>query len=98
MLDTMTQFHEGQEVEVWKEVRARGTDLHQNFVRRWCKAKIVARASDAPVTRNRQWAVQFPDGTRVVFDVEHIRAIDDHAARMLIRDRQNNPYLPPLSP
>jgi hypothetical protein len=75
----MTQFHEGQDVEVWKEVRTRGTDLHQNYVRRWCKAKIVYALKETP-----RYLVQFPepngkydvDGTRAVFDAEHIRAVE----------------------
>lgn len=63
------QFHEGQEVEVYYPF-SRSNEATWP----WCKAKIIARASDAPITRNRQWAVQFRDGTRAVFDTEHIRA------------------------
>ncbi len=61
----MTQFHEGQEVEV------RVSEDGQIY-REWRKAKIAY-----PVKGNfaHSYFVQFPDGTRVVFDTEHIRAI-----------------------
>ena len=58
----MTQFHEGRDVEV-----------HYPFSRSneatwpWCKAKIVFAKS------NSDYVVQFPDGTRGVFDAAHIR-------------------------
>jgi hypothetical protein len=64
------QFHEGQDVEVTKR-----DPTIPNW--NWRKAKIVARASDAPVTRNRQWAVQFTDNSRAVFDAEHMRSIPE---------------------
>lgn len=53
----MTQFHEGQEVEVY-DYRPGG----------WCKAKIVG-----PYRTSDYIMVEFPDSTRAVFDAEHIR-------------------------
>ena len=69
----MTQFHEGQEVEVRAEVYpAVGVRVYA-----WYKAKIVC------VFRDKQCQVEFPDGMRTlstgdraVFDADHIRAID----------------------
>ena len=58
-------FHEGQEVEV----RINGTLFAQagkNFW--WRKAKIVFPGGSP------YW-VQFPDGSRALFDAEHIRAV-----------------------
>ena len=53
------QFHEGQEVEVW------GANMYP-----WRKAKIVGSTGQS----HTEWMVEFPDGTRAVFDEEHIRA------------------------
>jgi hypothetical protein len=69
------QFHEGQDVEVTDSRYPLSTFA-------WRKAWIVARQdwSDEvppyvgePVCR--KWLVQFPDGTRAVFDAEHIREV-----------------------
>jgi hypothetical protein len=59
----MTQFHEGQEVEV------NGEDVDMP---RWEKAKIVRGPA---LTAGEFYEVQFPDGTRAVFDAEHIKAV-----------------------
>jgi len=72
----MTQFHEGQEVEVGVLVPP---GAHHAFFVEWRKATIthLAAASctggyhDMPA----RYAVQFPDGTRAVFDTERIKAI-----------------------
>jgi hypothetical protein len=56
----MTAFHEGQEVEVWCFPDGE-----------WEKAKILG---DRPFGLPGYW-IQFPDGTRAVFDAEHIRAL-----------------------
>ena len=66
----MTQFHEGQEVEVRAELYpAIGVPVYA-----WYKAKIVC------VFRDKKCQVEFPDGMRTlstgdraVFDVDHIR-------------------------
>jgi hypothetical protein len=59
----MSTFQEGQEVEVWCFPDGE-----------WEKAKIV-RLPHAPhaLDDGRKYTVQFPDGTRAVFDAEHIR-------------------------
>ena len=66
----MTQFHEGQDVEVLKEPN--------EFVlaTEWRKAKIVGPATTgmegmAPATPG--YIIQFADGACVVFDAAHIR-------------------------
>jgi hypothetical protein len=59
------QFHEGQEVEVWIAIIA-----SQGV---WRKAKILYPGGDKYV--GEWWYVQYPDGTRGVFDVEHIRTV-----------------------
>jgi hypothetical protein len=65
----MTQFHEGQEVEV--KIYAREAMCNQ-----WWKAKIVKRdhMTDADRMNEKLVPVRFTDGTRGVFDVKHIRA------------------------
>jgi hypothetical protein len=63
----MTQFHEGQDVDVYA---CWANDRHFD----WRKAKIVRRANIASETRMNKWLVQFPDGSRSVFNEEHIRA------------------------
>ncbi len=61
----MTQYREGQEVEVRVQTSPLGYQID------WRKAKIVGF---------RTWStwidyhVEFPDGTRGVFSAEHIRA------------------------
>ena len=70
----MTQFHEGQEVEVGVLVPP---GAHHAFFMEWRKAKIVGRDTVnycACDVCNSGWLVQFPDNTRDVFDAEHIRA------------------------
>jgi hypothetical protein len=66
----MTQFHEGQEVEA---LRLRDGDIH---CRTWRKAKIVASDNDKDTPL---YAVRFSDGTRAVFDADHIRPYDKRA-------------------
>jgi hypothetical protein len=57
-----TQYHEGQEVEVY-DFRPGG----------WCKAKVVQSCIEE--TEKGYWMVQFPDGSRAVFEAKNIRAI-----------------------
>lgn len=76
----MTQFHEGQEVEVQIEVAlgdAYDAPMSTATEMRWRKAKIVewAGADQAIYNPPERWIVQFPDGSRAVFDAEHIRAV-----------------------
>lgn len=61
----MSQFHEGQEVEIYEL----GNAIHSVDSRNWRKAKIVRHSWDHPGYR---WEVQFPDGTRAALDAEHI--------------------------
>jgi hypothetical protein len=62
---TKQQFREGQDVEVWV-YPVRWGDPNQDD---WRKAKIVRGAGEF-------YEVQFLDGTRAVFDAEHIRAVE----------------------
>ena len=61
----MTQFHEGQDVEVW------GANMYP-----WRKAKIIAAElhRGALGVPTGAYIVQFPDGTHDVFDEADIRA------------------------
>ena len=74
---TMMQYHEGQEVEAKRSylpvIPSRGG---------WCKAKIVrwieleARRMKGMLPNSKgYYEVEFLDGTRGVFDVDHIRAV-----------------------
>ena len=69
----MTKFHEGQEVEV-AEIRGDPRPF-----RVWRKAKIARAWLDNNKIDTRgvpnRWYVRFQDGSRAVFDAEHIRAI-----------------------
>ena len=65
----MTTFHEGQEVEVAADFRRNDGKAPCN----WRKAKIAA----PPWPAKWRYRVQFPDGTRAVFDADHIREVDD---------------------
>ncbi len=60
------QFHEGQEVEVYTPYRFIDSGPRSGD---WRKAKIVEFLGMSC------WQIQFPDGTRSVFDAEHIRAV-----------------------
>jgi hypothetical protein len=64
--ETMTQFQfrKGQEVEVLRTYDGM-TDL--------CKGKILHPGGDKYI--GEWWYVAFPDGTRGVFDVAHVRAV-----------------------
>jgi hypothetical protein len=59
----MTQFHEGQDVEI----ADRNTDFGV-----WIKAKIIAIYDDIGAA-----IVEFNDGTRRTLDTQHIRALQD---------------------
>ena len=79
----MTQFHEGQEVEVakaWKNCPSTHCERSQECrspheCNGWRKAKIIRMAPDGGAIFNPVYEVQFPDGRRAVFDAEHIRAV-----------------------
>jgi hypothetical protein len=82
----MTQFHEGQDVEV-----LRMTSVGRNgktFA--WRTAKIIrlVKPSDPPAYR-----VQFPDGSRGAFEEEQIRALDpiDAMERLPVAASTNRP-------
>lgn len=65
------QFHAGDEVEVQTETMGGLRD--ETWRGQWRKAKIVqfVKPSHPP-----HWIVQFHDGSRAVFDAEHIRTDD----------------------
>jgi len=61
----MTQFHEGQEVEVkWRDGIRYG----------WKKAKIVWQATSCAPGNPKCYEVEFPDGASATFDADHLRA------------------------
>ena len=67
---TTPTFHEGQEVEVFEDVLI----VHGPATCRcWRKAKIVGQTM-GPFAPEPGYIVQFPGGSRGVFDAEHIRA------------------------
>lgn len=82
----MTQFHEGQDVEVdhaWQNCPSTHCERSQECrspheCNGWRKAKIVRFWGLRELEpRLNRWRVQFPDGERAVFDEVHIRAPDD---------------------
>jgi hypothetical protein len=86
----MTQFHEGQEVEVAQDfLRNDGIAPHC-----WRRAKIltVSRPNEPPQTAS----VIFPDGISAVFNAEHIRVVisekdyDPEGFNQSIRDQLTN--------
>jgi len=63
----MSEFHEGQEVEV------RVSEDGQIY-REWHKAKIIPHVYDSVTAKTPGlYRVQFPDGTSCVFDTAHIQ-------------------------
>jgi hypothetical protein len=82
------QFHEGQDVEV---AEIRGDPRSFRVLR---KAKIVRRAFSYIGCSKKedfeQWQVQFPDGSRGVFDAAHIRALRRHV-QITTLERQLEP-------
>lgn len=82
------KFHDGQEVEV-AEIFVAGQARMLN----WRKAKIVA--SDILDTskagyRYTGFLIQFPDGTRAVFDAEHIRPTSIYQRWLSDNAREDN--------
>jgi len=72
----MTQFHEGQDVEVYGQTNT--------YPRDWRKAKIRHPGGDKYI--GEWWYVQFPSGDRGCFAAEHIREINpdlEHAPERL---------------
>jgi hypothetical protein len=69
----MTQFHEGQEVEIWDGFGVLRGGQPGSAV--WRQAKIigVSRGLGDPALNPGDYAVQFPDGTRAVFDAKNMR-------------------------
>jgi hypothetical protein len=70
--NTMTQFHEGQEVEVMRDGWSDGS--LKTHGRQWCKATIVS-FNGSDIWAPDEWHVEFPDGTRAVFDTDQIKEI-----------------------
>jgi hypothetical protein len=66
----MTQFHAGQDVEV-RKIADGMNEMHWS----WRKAKVVNDDCIARKDGLHCYLVQFPDGTRAIFDDGHIRAI-----------------------
>jgi hypothetical protein len=64
------QFHEGQEVEVSTSFDC-GVAIYG-----WRKAEIVSIQRPITWTGDTLYTVQFLDGSRGVFSVDHIREID----------------------
>jgi len=68
----MTQFHEGQDVEV--ETCSHDLEIAYPAAGcRWRKAKVVNDDCIARKDGLHCYLVQFPDGTRAIFDAEHVR-------------------------
>ena len=72
------QFHEGQKVEIWA-TENQVTHGATGGIRR--KAKIVGITPNCNLWPGPAIEVQFPDGSRAVFDAEHIRAVASHDVR-----------------
>lgn len=68
----MTQFHEGQEVEVVQPTNHPVEGWPGYY---WRKAKIVRDRAKSGRAPEGYEVVQFPDGARAVFDAKHIRVI-----------------------
>jgi hypothetical protein len=66
------QFHEGQEVEVHGIYFKPGQTSREIA---WRKAKIARMAPDGGAIFNPVYEVQFPDGSRSLFDAFHIRPL-----------------------
>lgn len=66
----MTQFHEGEDVEVYNY----GTAIHSVDARNWRKAKVIKEAHSLKSDWVGFQTVQFSDGSRGVFDEQQIRA------------------------
>jgi hypothetical protein len=71
---TAQQFHEGQDVEVADAREIPGDYAGDLSSAPWRKAKIARVMDELETVR-----VIFPDGTRAVFDVAHVRAADSTA-------------------
>lgn len=65
----MSQFHEGQEAEVFVEIPPA---FRGDWRAKWRKARVVREAKSEP----GKWVVEFVNGDRGVFDTDHIRATD----------------------
>jgi hypothetical protein len=82
----MTQFHEGQEVEVLRSGWSDGK--LKTHGRQWHKAKIMHEDEFYMPYKNR-YVVAFPDGTRAVFDTDHIRRSPQEMAQAFYADMSN---------
>lgn len=67
----MNTLHEGQEVEVWSAAQKDSIAPLGG----WRKAKIVIKSTTV-LDNVQEYMVAFPDGSRGVFNEEHIRAVD----------------------
>lgn len=75
----MSEYHEGQEVEV--QIHNALPKRPDPYLDEWRKGKIVEIGGTALGWPEKQltvlhFTVQFPDGTRAVFDAAHIRVVN----------------------
>jgi hypothetical protein len=92
----MTQFHKGQEVEVFKPYFDETRTIEASTRCDWRGAKIVEiglRSYPVLGKMDRQWkpakfVVQFPDGSRAVFDAEHVRLSKEQVEQELADNGQ----------
>jgi hypothetical protein len=80
----MTQFHKDQEIEVRRIIQEPYAGFKER--RRWTRAKIVRRTWIGATRDCDRYDTEFPDGTRAVFDAEHVRLtaeglVDDACTR-----------------
>jgi hypothetical protein len=81
------QFHDGQEVECATQFTPDHCFGPELGTWEWRKAKIVKLQNfDIRYPWEDQYLVQFPDGTRAVFDVEHIRLSKEQIEQELIKN------------
>ena len=69
----MTQFHEDQEVEVQTPAKIIDGKKIEFDAHHWCKARILWRATSCGEGNQKCYEVKFADGTRAMFDADHIR-------------------------
>jgi hypothetical protein len=75
----MTQYHEGQEVEVLYTPEGAMAEERRFQDKRattsmWRKATIASNHGPYPLRKGREM-VAFPDGTHATFDTDHIREV-----------------------
>jgi hypothetical protein len=75
----MTQFHEGQDVEVFMTWATRMDATRGTEMGNWRKAKIVYCQPVPPSWRGKFCLVQFPNRRRDMFAADHIRTTKEQA-------------------